>query len=89
MTPKQQKFCLEYVASGNATEAAIKAGYSKKTAKQIAAENLSKPYLKTYIAELTERIENEKVADAIEIQQILTSIIRKEAEEEVVVVEGS
>ena len=43
MTPKQEKFCEYYIQEQNATTAAIKAGYSKKTAKAIGAENLSKP----------------------------------------------
>lgn len=49
---KQQRFCEEYVIDWNATRAAIAAGYSVKTAKQIATENLSKPYLREYIDEI-------------------------------------
>ena len=41
LTPKQQAFCDYYIASGNATEAAIKAGYSKSTAYSIGSENLN------------------------------------------------
>lgn len=89
MTPKQLKFCQEYVASGNATEAAIKAGYSKKTARFIGAENLTKPYIKSYIDDLNQKIESEKIATAAEMQQILTSIIRQELKEETIIVEGS
>lgn len=88
LTHKQRQFCLEYVQSGNATEAAIKAGYSKKSAAVIGAENLIKPNIKNYIQELTEKMESQKIASAIEMQQILTSIIRQETDEEVVVVEG-
>ena len=51
LTIKQQRFADEYIISGNATEAAIKAGYSKKTANRIATENLSKPVIKSYIDE--------------------------------------
>ena len=43
LTPRQIRFADEYVLCGNATEAARRAGYSNKTARQIAAENLSKP----------------------------------------------
>ena len=39
LTQKQQRFVDEYIISGNATQAAIKAGYSKKTAKQMGTEN--------------------------------------------------
>lgn len=45
LTKKQKDFC-KYLASGlNATQAALKAGYSKKTARFIASENLTKPYI--------------------------------------------
>ena len=43
LTPRRVKFISEYAACGNATEAARLAGYSVKTARQIATENLSKP----------------------------------------------
>lgn len=45
LTPKQQRFVDEYLTDLNATQAAIRAGYSKKTAKVIACENLTKPYI--------------------------------------------
>ena len=51
LTPKQKLFCKYYLISLNATDAAIKAGYSKKTADVIGAENLTKPSIKTYLAE--------------------------------------
>lgn len=44
MTKKQKRFCDEYLIDLNATQACIKAGYSKKTARQTRTENLSKPY---------------------------------------------
>lgn len=50
LTPKQIKFCKEYLANGqNATEAARAAGYSPKTAYSIGAENLTKPEIQEYI----------------------------------------
>ena len=48
LTPKQQAFCDYYIASGNATEAAIKAGYSEKTARVVGCENLTKPNIREY-----------------------------------------
>lgn len=45
LTDKQQMFVREYLIDLNATQAAIRAGYSPKTARQIAEENLSKPYI--------------------------------------------
>lgn len=52
LTPKQQRFCEEYVIDFNATRSAIASGYSPKTAKSIASENLSKPYIQAYISEV-------------------------------------
>jgi len=51
LTDKQQKFCEEYLIDLNATQAAIRAGYSEKTAFTIGCENLKKPYIAEYIAE--------------------------------------
>lgn len=55
LTLKQKRFADEYIISANATAAAIKAGYSKKTARSIGQENLTKPDIKAYI---DERLEN-------------------------------
>ena len=49
-TAKQEKFCQEYMIDLNATQAAIRAGYSKKTAKRTGPENLSKPHISERIA---------------------------------------
>lgn len=54
LTDKQSKFVSEYLIDLNATQAAIRAGYSKGTAKQIGSENLSKPAISTAIAEALE-----------------------------------
>ena len=52
LNPKQEKFCLEYMVDMNGTQAAIRAGYSPKTANRIAAENLLKPDIRSRINEL-------------------------------------
>ena len=52
LTEKQKRFCEEYLIDLNATQAAIRAGYSKKTANRIAAENLSKLDIQNYLKEL-------------------------------------
>lgn len=88
MTPKQRKFCDEYLVSGNGTDAAVKAGYSPKTAKQIATENLSKPDLKAYIDEQLALMHSGKVADAEEVLEYLTAVMRGEHTEEVPVLCG-
>lgn len=49
MTDKQQMFCIEYLKDLNATQAAIRAGYSERTAKQMGTENLAKPIIAEYI----------------------------------------
>lgn len=49
LTPKQNKFIKEWIKTGDGTNSAIKAGYSKKTARFIASENLTKPYIKSKI----------------------------------------
>lgn len=83
LTAKQKKFCDEYLISGNATDAAIKAGYSEKTAYAIGNENLKKLEVKNYIDEKLKEIESRKIADAAEVMCYLTSVMRNETKEEV------
>ena len=52
LSDKQQAFCEEYLVDLNATQAAIRAGYSEDTSRQIGSENLSKPYIAEFITEL-------------------------------------
>lgn len=49
LTDKQERFCYEYCIDMNATQAAIRAGYSEDTAKEIGCENLTKPNIKERI----------------------------------------
>lgn len=88
LTIKQQRFADEYIISGNATEAAIKAGYSKKTANVIGVENLIKPNIKTYIDERLKELSDKKIANQQEVLEYLTSVLRGESSSEVVVIEG-
>lgn len=88
LNARQKAFCEYYVACGNATEAAIKAGYSEKTAYSMGNENLRKPELKNYINELMAKMEEKRMASAEEVLKFLTASMRGEVEEEVVVVEG-
>ena len=85
MTAKQQRFCDEYLIDLNATQAAIRAGYSEKTAGVIGAENLKKPNIKEYIEKRMEEKEAELVADQDEVLKYLTSVMRREYAEHVVV----
>ncbi|WP_312740461.1 terminase small subunit [Cedecea neteri] len=52
LTDKQEMFCREYLIDLNATQAAIRAGYSENTARKIGSENLTKPDIQDRIAEL-------------------------------------
>ncbi len=62
LTPKQQLFVEEYLMDLNATQAAIRAGYSRNSARQMGAENLSKPVIAAAVAEAKrERSEATKI----------------------------
>ena len=85
MTKKQKKFVEEYLIDLNATQAAIRAGYSKKTAKQIGQENLTKLDVKEYIEKRMAEKEKELIADQDEVLKYLTATMRREKKECVVV----
>ncbi|MDH2460351.1 terminase small subunit [Clostridium perfringens] len=89
LTPKQKAFAEYYIETGNATESAIKAGYSKKTARVIGQENLLKPALKSYIDEKMKELESKRIAKAEEVLEYLTRVLRGEETEQVVVVENT
>ena len=76
MNARQKRFCDEYLIDCNATQAAIRAGYSAKSARQIGEQNLTKHDIKTYIDEQLERIHNENTADAKEVIEYLTEVMR-------------
>lgn len=76
MTPKQKLFCDEYLIDLNATQAAIRSGYSKKTARKIGQENLTKPVIKQYIAQRMAEKESELIADQDEVLKYLTAVMR-------------
>jgi phage terminase small subunit len=80
---RQKRFCDEYLIDCNAKQAAIRAGYSPKTAYSIGNENLNKPELKAYIDEQLEKIHSAKIADAEEVMKYLTSVMRGEHTEQV------
>lgn len=83
LTAKQRLFADEYIKSGNATQAAIKAGYATKSAQRMGSENLSKPVIKAYIDGKMAEIESHKIADAKEVLQFYTSVLRGETTEEI------
>lgn len=88
LTLKQKAFADYYIELGNATEAAIRAGYSKKTAYSIGNENLNKPEIKNYIDERMKEIESDRIAKAEEVLAFLSASLRGEVLEEVVSTES-
>lgn len=87
LTKKQLLFANEYLKDCNATQSAIRAGYSKKTAYSQGQRMLKNVEVKKYIDEQLEKIKNEQIADAKEVITYLSSVMRGETKSEVVVVE--
>lgn len=88
MNAKQKRFCEEYLVDCNATQAAIRAGYSGKTAYAIGERLLRNVEVDSYIKEQLERIHNERTADAVEVMEYLTSVMRGEQTEETLKLDG-
>ncbi|MDT2741974.1 terminase small subunit [Lactococcus garvieae] len=88
LNQKQKRFCEEYVKLGNATQAAINAGYSKKTAYSQGQRLLKNVEVQEYIAELNEELKKDSIAGADEVLQFLTSVMREEQTEEVLRLDG-
>lgn len=85
---KQEAFCLHYAKTGNATEAYKKAGYAAKTENAIYANAnrlLKNDKVQARLKELAEEIASDKIASIKEIQEYLTSVMRREHKEFVVV----
>ena len=78
MTLKQQRFADEYIITGNATQAAIKVGYSKKTAYSIGQRLLKKVEISEYIKKRTEEQFNERSMSIAEALALSASIARGE-----------
>ena len=88
LTKKQERFVDEYLIDLNATQAAIRAGYSGKTARSVGAENLTKPDIKKAIEEALTAVHSAKIANVEEILEYLTDVIRGKSKSSVVVVES-
>lgn len=83
MTAKQQRFCDEYLIDLNATQAAIRAGYSEKAARQIGTENMSKPAISEYIEKRMKEKEDALIAKQDEVLKYFTSVMRGESKSSV------
>jgi len=88
LNEKQKRFADYYIELGVASEAAIKAGYSKNYANAQSYKLLENVGVKTYIDERLKQIEDKRIAPAAEVMIYLTSVLRNEVTEEVVVIEG-
>lgn len=86
---KHEKFCHEYIKDMNATQAAIRTGYSNKTANRIASQLLSKLDIKTRVKELRDAYFNENIMTAQQVEYELTRIALGLSNEKQVVIEGT
>ena len=84
LTPKQRAFADYYIECGNATEAARKAGYKGNniTLGAVGAENLKKPQIAGYIAEIVKPNEKKRIADAEEVIEFYTAVMRGEIKDQ-------
>jgi phage terminase small subunit len=82
LTPKQQAFADYYLELGNATEASIKAGYSKENAGNNADKLLKNTKIKAYIDERLKEINSNRIATIDEVMQFYTSILRGEEKDQ-------
>lgn len=80
LTPKQQAFADYYIETGNATEAARRAGYKKPNVQ--GSQNLEKLSIKSYIEERLSKIEDERIAKGEEVLQYLTKVMRGEEKDQ-------
>jgi len=92
VTEKQKRFCDEYLSDLNATrayKAVYKSVKSDEVAKAAASRLLTNVNVKKYIADRMEEIHNEKTADAQEVIEYLTSVLRGKSSSTEIVVEGT
>lgn len=88
LTVKQQRFVDAYIETGNAAEAARRAGYKSRNADVMGRENLRKHTVRKVLEARLKEIEDKRIAKAREVMEFLTSSMRGEIKEEAVVVEG-
>lgn len=88
MTEKQKLFCDEYLIDLNATQAAIRAGYSEKYAHTNASKLLRNTTIREYIENRIAEKEDKLIAKQNEVLKYLTSVMRGESKSEIVVVEN-
>lgn len=89
MTAKQRRFCDEYLIDLNATQAAIRAGYSSNYANTNASKLLQITTIKDFLQKRMAEKEKELIADQDEVLRYLTAVMRGQSSAEIVVVEGT
>ena len=85
LTPKQKRFADEYIISGNIYQSMVKAGYSENYAKSDGCKILDNPSVKAYIDDRMADFEREAIASQEEVLSYLTSVMRGEQTEQVMV----
>jgi phage terminase small subunit len=74
LTPRQKRFCEEYIKTYNATKAALEAGFSKNRPYELAYQQLQKPHVLKYIERLEEERANCADIDEVELIKDLKKI---------------
>ena len=82
LTQRQIRFVQDFMKSNNVTQAAIRAGYSKKTASVQGSRLLTNVKVAEYVDAINERLESDKIADIQEVMEYLTSVMRGEAKDQ-------
>lgn len=85
---RHEKFCHEYIKDMNATQAAIRTGYSEKTAKMQGSRLMTNDDIKSRVAELREAYLDENIMTAKQVEYELTRIALGLSNEKQVVIEG-
>ena len=83
LTQRQIRFVQDFMKSNNVTQAAIRSGYSKKTASVQGSRLLTNVKVAEYVDSINERLESDKIADIQEVMEYLTSVMRGEAKDQI------
>lgn len=90
LNPKQERFCCEFIACGNAT-AAYKVAYPNvgdNTARVNASRLLADKRIQARLKELQSDMTSEKICDSVELQEFLSRVVRRELTEELYLPSG-
>ena len=82
LTDKQKQFCKEYLIDLNATQAAVRAGYSHKTAYSIGQENLTKPEIANYVQSLMDKRSKKTEITADYVLEVIQETMEKSRQDD-------